>query len=84
MQSLSKYHQHFSELEQTIPKCVWNFKRPQVAKPILKKKSNAGDNSGLQVIFKAVVIKTVWYWYKNRLRSIEQNRKPRNDNYVVS
>ena len=32
----------FIELEKTIPKFVWNQKRPQIAKVIQKKKTEAG------------------------------------------
>ena len=32
----------FTELEQIILKFVWNQKRPQIAKGMLKKKTNAG------------------------------------------
>ena len=62
----------FIELKPKNSQFVWKYKRPQIAKVVLRKENRAGATAltTFRLYYKDTVIKTVQFWHK--IRDIDQ------------
>ena len=58
---------YFTDLKQIFQKFIWNQKRLQNLSNLKKEEQSKSDhNTQFQTILQSHLIKTNWYWHKNR------------------
>ena len=60
--------QFFKDMERAILKFAWKGKKPRIEKTILNNERMAGGitNPDPKLYYRAIVVKTAWYWWRDR------------------
>ena len=58
----------FIELERAISKLIWDSKISRIVKTVISNKRTSGEITmpGLKLSYRAIMIKTAWYWFSDR------------------
>ena len=59
---------NLEQIKRAISQFIWNSKKHRIAKTLLKDKTTSGGITmpDLKLYYRAIVIKTEWYWYSDR------------------